>query len=571
MRLTERGITVGCLPPPSVFGAPAKFKEWRDEQEEGLVLLDGSKRRTSILQMPTGAGKSLAAVMYAKMNGLRAMILTVDKGLEDVYEEDFRSIGLVDVRGANNYHCPALDKGGEFHYLLQGRKPTADIGPCKSGVPCALKDGGCPLYDKQRQAKDAQIVSSNYANWMRGDTDEKLERWGKFDLLVCDEIHAAGNQVSSILTAELPLDELKFYFGSQLPTVPNVVNRATAKLLGKGLKSENEQWSQWVSQMVRAQTGALEGALAQLRHAKQSGALQRELLDDVQYLHRLGNTLSTLHRRMNRDLPSWVIEVTTAWKSKRKIATFQPVWPGPYCEELLFRGVKKIVGMSATVHPYMVEKLGFRKNDFDFWEFDSSFPVENRPVYYFPVAFMRWDMPESEKKRWVHACDQMATVYRDEKGIVHTGSYERAEYYMKQSKYEGKGKLVGHTSYTTRDVVKKFKGSTRPLVLVSPSVGMGWSFDDDDARWQAIIKVQWPDKRGKLMARRCEEDKRYPHVLAMDDIVQKAGRIVRSRVDWGRTIITDMLFGDWYEKNAKQYAAKWFRRAVKTVSRIPRG
>src|SRR6266536_1392682 len=97
LRRTTRGITVGALPPPTMFGAPPKFTEWREQQEEAAVLLDGSRKQACFLQMPTGSGKTLTAFMYSRMhgltgtgtNGVRTLILTENRALQQLYETDF--------------------------------------------------------------------------------------------------------------------------------------------------------------------------------------------------------------------------------------------------------------------------------------------------------------------------------------------------------------------------------------------------------------------------------------------------------------------------------------------------
>src|SRR5579859_7502377 len=119
--------------------------------------------------------------------------------------------------------------------------------------------------------------------------------------------------------------------------------------------------------------------------------------------------------------------------------------------------------------------------------------------------------------------------------------------------------------------VNKFKDSPRPLVLVSPAISTGYDFAGDAARWQVLQKVPFTDKRSVLMQRRCKSDPRYPHAQAMGYIQQAVGRINRSDDDWGCTFILDGVFWQWYETNGKQYAAKWFREAVKKINKLPRG
>lgn len=567
---TARGIAVGYLPPPTDFGAPPKFTSWRDEQEEALVLLTESSKRVSVLEMPTGSGKALTAYMYALMTGKRALILTETLGLQDQYQADFgreHAIAgqLVDIRGMRNYPCPALEPGGMYSHLRERKgKATCDVGPCKSGLPCPLRDGGCPGYDQQRAAQRAQIVSTSYANWLSQgkvkrdeDADETL---GSFDVLIMDECHAAPDQVSKALTVELQLHELRDFFGPHLTPPP---------------KSDDfAKWRPWIQKIRMLQNDALDGAMTEMRLARDGGVLRAELLADIRYLRQVGRELHLLERTALSDKDTdWVVEQVVFGRSGKSIITFQPVWPRPYAEQFLFRGVQRVVGMSATVRPKTMEYLGLTEKQFDFWEFDSSFPVEHRPIYFLPSVFMRYNMSEAEKKRWAMTIDSIGKS-RLSNGIVHTVSYERARYYQSQAQPDMKHRLVEHTSNTTVKAVHGFKTGRVGQVLVSPSIATGYDFPDDACRWQVIGKVPFPDRRSKIMQRRMELDKEYSSYLAMTYLVQAIGRIVRGPQDWGETFIIDGVFGfgqkgGFYEK-FKHYMPKWCRDAIKKINGIPK-
>jgi Rad3-related DNA helicase len=54
---------------------------------------------------PTGWGKSPVIVADALRSGEPSAIVTATRGLQDQYLNDFKSIGMVDLRGRNNYAC----------------------------------------------------------------------------------------------------------------------------------------------------------------------------------------------------------------------------------------------------------------------------------------------------------------------------------------------------------------------------------------------------------------------------------------------------------------------------------
>jgi ATP-dependent DNA helicase DinG len=560
---TERGILVGYLPAPPDFGAPPRFPEWREQQEEALVLTSESTNRISILNMPTGTGKTLFAYMYCLMTGSRGLILVETKGLADQYMNDV-GVGsggrLVDIRGGNNYHCPALDVGGQYHYLSRGRT-TADVGPCKTGLSCKLRDAGCPYYDQLREAQRAQVVITNYANWLalgkaRREDDPAGEILGKFDVLVLDEIHAADTKVSDSMTVEIQMQDLRRYLGVSVHDPPRDVEKV-------------DDWFQWVRDIKRLQIAALTDAVTLLRFARDGGTLKTETLEEVRYLRRLGGSIELLCQvgQDGATTTSWLVDHQQSRNGKSTII-FQPKWPAPYIEQYLFRGVSKIIGMSATVTEHMMKYLGLMPGQYDFWEFDSTFPIENRLVYAIPAVFMRWGMPTKDLESWVRTIDTIAAKnHSTEKGILHTVSYERARLYQRLSTM--KDRLLENTPDSTARTVDRFKSSRDPLILVSPSVATGYDFPDDQCRWQVVGKVPFPSTESRMVQERRKSDKSYTDFLAMNLIIQAVGRSTRNPSDWSVVYIIDAVFKDWYKRNRK-LAPKTFHEQLRFVGSIPR-
>lgn len=559
VRRTSRGIAVGCLPSPIVYGAPSQYVEWRDEQEEALVLLTDSDNRFSFLNLPTGSGKTLLAYMYCLMTNKRGLILVETKGLADQYMKDLGPGAggvLVDVRGANNYPCPALSTGGQYSHLASYGQTNCDSGPCKVGMYCKLKENGCPLYDKIREAREAQIVVTNYANWIaigkarRGEDDE--EKLGEFDVLIMDECHRAAEQTSSGMTVELD----KRLVLSRLPD--------------EDVPADWRGWLGDAQQQIKAQLADFQvSGHGSLKSKKHLISVSRDL--DL-----------LLDKMVGKN--KWIIETATSkmnWVRGLNVPTieFQPLWPAPWCEEYLFRGIPRVIGMSAIVNSEDVHYLGLKPSEVDFWEFDSSFPVTNRPVYFLPSVYMKYDMSEKDRMKWVQTIDRIAGVWKDFKGIVHTVSYERAEYYGKHSVLNHARSVypfrrlfclasTGSTA-TAVQLLKSPETRNTNTVLVAPSLHTGYDFPDDQCRFQIIGKIPFPDKRTKITRARCADNPDYANQLVMQYIVQAAGRSTRSKTDWSTVFIIDSVWKDWYNRN-RHLAPKYFRDAVKNVNGIPK-
>src|SRR5215510_8265357 len=84
-----------------------QYQEFQAEQLEAIEKAVYGEKRFQGLALPMGAGKSLVAVAVQKLTGMRTVILTSTKGLQDQYARDFKRNGLVDIRGKANYECQA--------------------------------------------------------------------------------------------------------------------------------------------------------------------------------------------------------------------------------------------------------------------------------------------------------------------------------------------------------------------------------------------------------------------------------------------------------------------------------
>ena len=94
-----------------MLGHP-KFTDWYYGQDRIFShIMDWATSKTPgtpkfmCAAIPTGSGKSLMAVLTARMSGMRSAYLTATKGLQEQLTSDFERIGMVDIRGQNSYTC----------------------------------------------------------------------------------------------------------------------------------------------------------------------------------------------------------------------------------------------------------------------------------------------------------------------------------------------------------------------------------------------------------------------------------------------------------------------------------
>ena len=118
-----------------------------------------------------------------------------------------------------------------------------------------------------------------------------------------------------------------------------------------------------------------------------------------------------------------------------------------------------------------------------------------------------------------------------------------------------------HGSKDLVSTVERFKKSPAPAILVSPSVTSGWDFPGTECEYIIIGKVPWPDSRGALMRARTKEDRDWGAFLAMESVVQEAGRGTRSQEDRCEIFVVDDNWV-WFYPKYKGFAPYWFQQRV---------
>jgi Rad3-related DNA helicase len=427
---------------------------------------------------------------------------------------------MVDIRGHGNYRC-ANPEAGKYD-------PT-----------CSLPREQCLYLADVERAKNAPIVVSNFAYWMSLGKYGNPLILGDFDLLIIDEAHTAPEWLADFCTITLNASDVRSLIGATLPlsSLDNV-----------------DEWSAWAAE-------AREIALRKHREVKDWPTSNSSRAIRLQQITELGKDLATLAEVVESDV-KWV-----AQKVNRG-AKFSPVWAHAYAERYMFRGIKKVILCSATLPPDIINYLGITKDDSSYLEVDSGFDPSRRPFIWVPTARVSnvpGKMSEVETRVLLSNMDQAIDTRLSRRGIIHSGSYVRSKDIVNRSRHAAH--MVTHyNSDGLPAALEKYLSSPPPCILVSPSVGEGHDFKDDAARWQIIFKVPFIDSRDPVTKARIKDDKLYGNFVASVSLTQRYGRVVRSMVDWGETLIFDSHWG-WFRNSVR--FADWFKRAWRVSSTVP--
>lgn len=541
---------------PGDLGLDA-FEEYRKDpttgqevQLEAIEFAAYSSARVCGLAAPTGIGKELIAVSLQKLTGLRTVIATATKGLQAQYDKNHSRYGLVDIRGRANYDC------GDYANL-----------DCRGGASMGCRyvgGGGCGYEQRKAKARNAQLVSLNYAYWFNVNdkangldrTEAEAELFGEnpVELLILDEGHAAPDLLSEYLACRVYEGEVKRWVDP------------------RELDDRISTWKKFIND--HDVLGELEAEIRtlgmELVHLGRKATKKQ-----VEDLHVLERTLQKMTRVASMQ-DDWVLELRLGTKWGRMWA-FDVVWPGRYAEQYLFCGVPKIVIMSATLRPKTLGLLGVKREDYEFREWQRIFPANRHPIYNIPAkvdgADVRIDRRTNDVqlRAWVEHIDKIIDGRRDRNGIIQTVSYDRQKYLMERSR--NSDLMIGNTqdpeSENAEEIAKVFRCTSTPRILVSPSFSTGWDFPGKECEYIVICKVPFKPNHGKVVKAREEKDPQYGAYMAMIDMVQGAGRGMRGVEDRCEVFVVDGHLG-WFLGQNKGLAPDWFVKAVRKVLEIPK-
>jgi ATP-dependent DNA helicase DinG len=245
----------------------------------------------------------------------------------------------------------------------------------------------------------------------------------------------------------------------------------------------------------------------------------------------------------------------------------KPLDISPYCKHV-FEKCSKVLVMSATIlNPEtFCRSVGLiYDKDVKFIQVKSDFPIENRPIYPMNIAYLNFNnlqLPDI-KSSITKTIDNIMTIHKKDKGIVHTTSYEQLNFIKEKISRENARRLLVTDPEIQRDeIIQEHINSIKPTVLISPSLHTGLDLKGELSRFQIITKVPYPNKNDRWINAKRNLDEDWYYWQTALKLVQASGRSIRSKEDWAKTYILDSAFGYFVKKN-RNVLPDWFMQAVK--------
>lgn len=484
-------------------------------------------------ELPVGSGKSpLSIAMSSYINGSlgNAFILTPQKTLQRQYEQSFEKHILASIYGKTNYECKA-------------KNTNCDVG---SNIKPACVD--CPAKLAREHALASPNMVLNYAialTYFKHLSHKIPAR----DLMVFDECHTLESHLVEFGSIDITEKKCKFY---------NVSFKKPKDIVSA---------IEWVKGIYMAQVEHKVFELRQLVRSidDRSGMkLSKNDIKNIKDYKSAVEHLEQITQLTSKDIK--LIEKVYVLVSDSNYFKFKELYGKHIFKKLVLPKANRFLFLSSTIldKEEYCSDLGINPDEAVMISVDSEFNVENREVVYKPVTKMNygWNSPERlpDRKKMSKVINHILKFHKDQSGIIHSGSFQIAEWLLRDIKTTHEVIQHNPSSEFTRDQIIDYyleHSSTRPILLISPSITEGMDLIGDKGRFAIIAKVPFPHLGDAWIKRRMELSQAWYNRQTITSIIQGCGRVVRSKDDWGQVYILDESFSNLYRQTVHIIPQWW--------------
>ena len=527
---------------------PPKFTEYRTNQWEAIVdIMEhfDAGVKVVMLSAPTGSGKTIIGESVRRFMPGKSVYCCTTKSLQDQIQREFEYART--IKGRANYptqHRPDL---------------TADdcTATSSNNYQCDWCDEreSCPYTAAKSDAAHAPFPILNIAYFLGETTNQLSSDFRNRQLVVIDEADTLEGQLMS---------NIEVVIGSHLRKSLGV-NTIPKKTKGK--EPAVQDWVRWLEDEIVPGIRMRQAQLRQEARTLFGESIQkrRQIKRLDMLLKRIRPLLVSQDNGKRRIEDGWVM---TGYEGNAKDPTirFKPIRVDEHAKEALWSRGEQFLLMSATlISPaQMAEDLGLEDDEWAVVNLDSTFPVENRPVFVDAVTAVTNKTKDKAYPILVDAIEGIMTENEGVRILVHTVSYHLTGFLMNGIKSDRT--LTYQNAQDRERVLAKFL-DTDDAVLLAPSFERGIDLPEEDCQIIVIAKVPYPYLGDKQISARLygRGGRTWYAVETIRSIVQMTGRGMRSADDWCDAYVLDASFKRLYRENKRLFPL-WWRESL-VVSR----
>jgi len=525
----------------------------RAAQVEVLEWLSEQTAKFCIVEAPTGVGKSLICTTVCNDGG--GIVLTPQITLQEQYLKDFPYMDL--IMSSDNYKC---QKSKVSEKVSEGYLS------CKRGSVLCKKDkclGSCPYQTAKSRFVVSTHGTSNYAYFWKflGSPELSLDhQW-----IILDEAHNLEQSLIESAVVEV----------SEKWCKENGFNYRKPRNFHEAIDFFLSLWDEIHTKCaeLRRNTDLFD------RNGDQSSMVRviEELINLEEFLTSGDFAYSIITKEVDGvkffeddsfDEDTLIDAGLVLIKSEDREKDgflFKPLYARHVWETLPdFIKKKRFLLTSATILDVnqFIKNVGWDKKDVAFYRIDSPFEKDNRKVYLKGNVSLNRSNIEVEFPNVVSQADRFLRKFDGMRGIIHSHSFKIATDFYNMTSL--KDRLVLHRREDDRNaLIDRFMNSERnDLVLVSPSITEGLDLKGDLGRFAMFLKVPYPSMGDPWVKARMDKDRSWYSWQVAKTIIQGCGRVVRSKNDWGYSVMLDGGFKTFFERE-QRFFPDWFLDSVR--------
>lgn len=597
------------------------FRKYQLESIYGLINnILNNKRETTIIEAPTGSGKSLICLITAgvlsKYYDKSSYILCSDLYLWKQYADfiDLHQLPFGKLKGSKgNYTC---DRNSQDLTLavckLKGisYRQLMDLNfAISNGYDCACT---CQYIKERRKAIYSSVTLMTYQLWLSYLNYTDREIFGERDIIFCDECHNIPSiiqmfcqptispkyhfpQLEEIISyaidEDIVLDDIPKYTTCAISdkqhnihvsaayTVPGIHAELTKQFdIMYNTDDKQEILSAYTKYyyIVNACKAIAESILERLgARAKNHNKLSRTEQKIVNIIDAVKDYDESLYDFMKAisicgdECLSYLVKNNILNNDMTKKITFACSKEDLLCNEYMLKNSPYKVMLSATVgsHAAFNENIGIhytQSKQSEMFRIPSTFDFSKSPIYYLPKYKMSKGYIDQNFEPMKQLIQHIVTspVHINQKGIIHTGSYKNALHLYEMMPDDIRDRLYIYGSSKEKDdSLSNFELSDNGI-LMGPTLTEGIDLPDDGCRFIIIMKIPYPNLGDNLVVSKVKLFPNWYESETSNTVIQAIGRGNRTPEDWCTTYILDGNFGQLYQKTISQYPPELQKRFI---------
>jgi len=519
-----------------------------------LLKYDKNPKTKIVLDAPTGAGKSIIAMVVSKILNKyfnkSGYIITSDTYLQDQYETSTESLNLdiPSVKGLDRYFCDV-------------NLMTISLGQCKidrlsdaerRNLDCYVT---CPYYSVRDKAIMSKTSILNYNYWIIQqdiNTSSKRDEGSLFerrDFVIFDEAHKVVNIVNNYFSPlidkkiiEQVSDVLEWIFSwnkikvdVKVDTIENL-SRLVEVLLND--LSDDEYLT--LKDMAKLLSVIMENEVFinskfdEFR--KNNTKLTSTEFRVLKFFKEITDVNLKLNEYINliKDNPKELLIKTKNENSVRFYCFDESLMMAKFHQFYDFG-----LFMSATFLNHNFFSKYANLKDVEVIEIPSTFDYSKSPIYYNDNFNMSYKKKDENILKQIEYIDDIVDKYPS--GVIHTGSYFNSETLINNSRHS-KTKIKIYKNTEQKKYLLEQLIRDKNFFIAGPSLLEGVDLKDDISRCQIFMKIPFLSLGDKFVKLRSEKNFSWYMWETALNFVQGIGRSNRNETDYCDTYILDSTF-----------------------------